>query len=224
MPKPMAPINGVPFLDYLINSVVKVGIKKILILVGYKSNIITSRYDKINNIIVEYSFGSVEQKTGRRLLNSRNKLDKNFLLLYGDNYWPIEIKEMIKNYKKLNMSLTTTVFSNKAGTGEYGFKNNIVVSQNGLVENYDKKQNTDLANGVDIGYFLISKKSINFNIEGNVSFEEDMLPKFIKKKQLGAYLTHNQYYYITNVASLKKFEIASVKNNFSSLPSNYFGS
>lgn len=36
LPKPMAPINNVPFLSYLIYSLKQQGIKKILILVGYK--------------------------------------------------------------------------------------------------------------------------------------------------------------------------------------------
>ena len=44
MPKPMAPINGKPFLDYLIHSIISVGINQILILLGYKSEMIVSRY------------------------------------------------------------------------------------------------------------------------------------------------------------------------------------
>ena len=44
VPKPMALINKIPFLDYLISSLIKVKIKKILILVGYKSETIISRY------------------------------------------------------------------------------------------------------------------------------------------------------------------------------------
>ena len=47
IPKPMAPINGVPFLDYLINSVIQAGIGKILILLGYKADLIADRYKKL---------------------------------------------------------------------------------------------------------------------------------------------------------------------------------
>ena len=48
MPKPMAPVNGIPFLDYLINSIIMAGIDNILILLGYKAYIITNRYKIIN--------------------------------------------------------------------------------------------------------------------------------------------------------------------------------
>ena len=42
MPKPMAPINGIPFLDYLIHSIIQAGIENILILLGYKADMIAS--------------------------------------------------------------------------------------------------------------------------------------------------------------------------------------
>ena len=49
LPKPMAPINNIPFLSYLIFTLKKQGIKKILILVGYKSKKIINFY-KIKKI------------------------------------------------------------------------------------------------------------------------------------------------------------------------------
>ena len=223
MPKPMAPINGVPFLDYLIYSIVQAGIKNILILLGYKADVIIDRYNSMRNISIEFSYGSVNDQTGRRVLNAYDQLDDYFLLMYGDNYWPIELDAMSSNYQKLNASVTTTVFSNKNGTGEYGFGNNVVVSDNNYVVQYDKQRETDAANGVDMGYFLVAKNTLDPEMPGNVSFEIDILPELIAKKQLGAYVTDTQYYYITNMQTLKDFESATRSNNFLPLPQNYFG-
>ena len=99
----------------------------------------------------------------------------------------------------------------------------MVVSEAGVVDKYDKKRETDSANGLDIGYFLIAKDSLDSHMSGNVSFEEDILPQFIAQKQFGAYVTDTQYYYITNIQSLKNFEAAAETNNFLPLPQNYFG-
>ena len=181
IPKPMAPINQIPFLDYLISSIYQVGINNILILVGYKSSIIIDRYKKMKNI--KFSVGTEFDETGRRLLNAYNQLNDNFLFVYGDNYWPIELEKMKQNFNKLNVSVTTTVFSNKNGTGEYGYKNNIKVGSNGLVVKYDKKRQTQDANGVDIGYFLMNKGVLNPQISDNVSFELDILPILIEEKK-----------------------------------------
>ena len=223
LPKPMAPINGIPFLDYLIQSIVLSGIKKILILVGYKSEVIMSRYRNIKDITIEFSLGTEEDQTGRRVLNAYEQLDDHFMLMYGDNYWPIELQDMWSNYQNSNAQISTTVFSNKKGTGEYGYENNVVVGDDGVVIKYDKKRKTGEANGVDIGYFLVSKKTLNPNLSDNVSFEEDMLPQYISKNQLAAYVTDTQYYFITNIQTLKDFENAAVTNEFLSLPKKYFG-
>lgn len=223
MPKPMAPINEIPFLDYSLNSIIKAGIKNILILVGYKAKVITDRYNNMKNINIKFSYGTEENQTGLRVLNAFDQLHEHFLLMYGDNYWPIEIDKMWSNYQQSQKKASTTVFSNKCGTGEYGHENNVVVSEGGVVVKYDKKRGTEIANGVDIGYFLVAKESLNRDMSGNVSFEEDILPQFIAQKQLGAYVTDAQYYYITNMQSLKDFEVAAKTKNFSPLSQNYFG-
>ena len=157
IPKPLAPINGIPFLDYLINSLVNVGINNIVLLLGYKYNLIVSRYKYLTNIKINFSIGNISDNTGRRLLNSYELLNENFLFLYGDNYWPIELSQMWSNYKKKNASISTTVFSNLSGTGEYGKENNIVVGNDGSILDYDKSRTNPDANGVDIGYFILSK-------------------------------------------------------------------
>lgn len=222
IPKPMAPVNELPFLDYLIYSIIRAGIKDILILVGYKSEIIIERYKTISGVKIDFSFASETYNTGKRLINAYSKLNNHFLLMYGDNYWPIEINKMWENYKKLQVEVSTTVFSNTKGTGEYGFENNVVVSKNNLVSNYDKERKTREANGVDIGYFIVSKKSINPNIKDNISYEENILPELIKQNMLGAFSTNKQYYYITNIRTLKNFEREVLLNNFLPLPKKYF--
>ena len=50
IPKPMAPIGNIPFLDFLINSLLNQGIKNFLILTGYKSEVIEKRYSSIKEI------------------------------------------------------------------------------------------------------------------------------------------------------------------------------
>ena len=217
----MALINEFPFLDYLLDSVVQAGIKKILILLGYKANVIAERYKSIKNITIEFSYGTEEDQTGRRVLNAYDQLDGHFLLMYGDNYWPIELDAMWSNYQQSGVKVSTTVFSNKNGTGEYGYENNVVVGKDGIVLKYDKKRETDEANGVDIGYFLVTKDALNRQMQGNVSFEIDILPQLISRKKLGAYVTDTQYYYITNMQTLKDFEKAAMINNFSPLSHNY---
>jgi len=214
IPKPMAPVNGSPFLDYLIDSLIRVDIKKVLFLVGYKSEAIIKRYkDSLGGMVqFEYSIGLTEDNTGRRLLNAYNLLEDHFILLYGDNYWPIQLDPMVSLYKKTEAAVLTTVFSNKDGAGEYGWENNVEVGNDSYVKRYDKTRKSFGLNGIDIGYFLVSKKALNPSLKENLSFESDILPEFIVRKQLVAYVTDIQYYFITTLESLRKFEAFVRKN------------
>ncbi len=216
LPKPLAPINGIPFLDYLLQSILHIGITEILLLLGYQSQKVIDRYGYAllnGKVKVEYSVGTVDDLTGRRLLNAYKFLAPRFLLLYADNYWPIELKQMLKLYNKKGAKVMTTVFSNKTATGEYGRENNVEVDADCFVKRYDKKRKSLNLTGVDIGYFMVDKSLLEANTPGNISFEEDILPKFISQRQLIAYITDTQYFYITDMLSLKRFENFVTQNN-----------
>ena len=70
---------------------------------------------------------------------------------------------------------------------------------------------------------IVAKKAIDPKISLNVSFEEDILPYYISKNELSAYITEKQYYYITDISSLKKFEDVTLEFKFHPLPNKYFG-
>ena len=213
LPKPMAPINNIPFLSYLIFTLKKQGIKKILILVGYKSKKIINFYKNKKDISIKFSFSNTKSDTGRRVLNAYKLLDKEFVLLYGDNFWPLNLKKMYKKFKSKKAHVSTTVFNNYFGTAEYGKENNVYVNKKSFVQKYDKKREDKKLNGIDIGFFIVEKKFLNFFKEKskNYSFESDFLIKAIEFKKLIAYRTDRQYYSITNFKMLKKFEKISKK-------------
>lgn len=208
LPKPMAPINNIPFLSYLISSLKKAGIKKILILVGFKPNKIINFYSDNKDIPINFSFSSTNSDTGKRILDAYKLLDNEFLLLYGDNYWVPNIEKMYKKFKMKDALISTTVFNNKLGTAEYGKQNNVYVKKNSFVEKYDKSRSEKKLNGVDIGFFIIKKKFLNnFKVKNiNYSLENDFLLQAIQLKKLIAYQTNRQYFSITNSKMLKKFE------------------
>ena len=219
IPKPMVPIAGQPFLDYLLASLIKVGISKVLILVGYRANVIMDHYDRGENhgFSIDYSVGTTEDLTGRRLINAYDQLEDHFLLLYGDNFWPVPLNDMATNYQRLKVPVTTTVFSNKQGTGEYGFENNVAVSETGLIKAYDKKRCLADLNGVDIGYFIVDKSVLNPDEPGNFSFEEKVLTQLVEQHRLGAFVTDEQYYFVTNASTLRNFERYAVVNKILSI-------
>ncbi|MBF0619424.1 MAG: NTP transferase domain-containing protein [Candidatus Omnitrophica bacterium] len=216
LPKPMAPVSGRPFADYLVRSLVEAGIQRLLFLVGYRADRIMDHYGdgKSFGLRIDYSVGTAEDLTGRRLLNAYPQLEDRFLLLYGDNYWPVPMAAMTENYARLGLPVTTTVFSNKQGTGEYGFGNNVVVGPRGIVKAYDKSRQAPGLNGIDIGFFLVDKSVIDPDEPGNFSFEETILARVAAEGRLGAFMTDEQYYYITSLENLSGFERIAREKKF----------
>jgi NDP-sugar pyrophosphorylase family protein len=222
IPKPIAPVNGIPFLDYLINSVRIAGFSNILLLIGYKGQQIRKRYENVKNLHIEFHQGTEDDETGRRLLNAHHLLDDVFLLMYGDNYWPIEIDQILEQTGRNRGQASTTVFSNVDGTGEYGYGNNIAVNSDGRVLRYDKTRRSSSLNGVDIGYFYVPRNLLDTKITTNVSFENHILPSLIAANLLTAYITHTQYYYITDLQSLNQFARTVQTKGFAPLPQCFF--
>jgi D-glycero-D-manno-heptose 1,7-bisphosphate phosphatase len=142
------------------------------------------------------------------VLDAYRLLDKEFLLLYGDNFWPPDLKRMYRKFKNKNALISTTIFNNKSGTAEYGKENNVYVRKDSFVKKYDKSRQNKNLNGVDIGFFIVKKKFLKFfqKKNKNFSFENDILIEAIKLKKLIAYRTNKQYFSITNFEMLNKFE------------------
>ena len=104
-----------------------------------------------------------------------------------------------------------SIFTNKQGTAEYGYKNNVLVGPDDIVLEYDPQRKNLSNNGVDIGYFLVNKSAIPRNGPIELSFQNDILSNYCKSGNVSAYWIENQYYYITNFDSLNSVQRAFSK-------------
>ena len=105
IPKPMIPIGGKPLLEHTILSLKEVGITEILIIVGYREDIIKGYFgdglgefgvnidyiSQIEHLGTAHAFGLAKDFVG----------DDNFFLMYGDLLTdPQVFKEVLEIYKK----------------------------------------------------------------------------------------------------------------------------
>jgi histidinol-phosphate phosphatase family protein len=204
VPKPMVRVNNRPFLEYLIEMFKTNGISEVVLLLGYLPEKVTEYFGDGSGfgIDIKYSIGKVPDKTGTRIRNAGPLLDDLFLLAYGDNYWPLNLKKLMKFYSGQKTLISTTVYRNKDGKGEYGPENNIYVDKDGYVVKYDKLRKDENLNGVDIGFFIVDKKVLPLMPASDFSFEEEILPAMVSKRELSGYFTEHRYHYITTPESL----------------------
>ncbi len=202
-PKPMVLINNRPYLEYLIELLKQNGISKIVLLLGYLYKKIVDHFGDGSNfgINIKYSIGDVSFETGKRIKDAENLIQDHFLLMYCDNYLPLNLQKLIEYHNKNQTLATVTVYTNKDSIT----RNNIYVDENGYVVKYDKSRTDKNLNGVEIGFFIIDKKVLNLMPKNNFSFE-NMLPQLIEKRQLSGYLTDHRYYSIGSLERISKTE------------------
>ncbi len=200
LPKPMIPVNRKPFLEYLIELLKENGIEEVILLLGYLPEKIKEYFGDGSTfgIKIKYSIGDISFENGKRIKNAAQLLDDNFLLMYCDNYWPLNLKKLVKYHDEHNVLTTVTIYTNKDNFTE----SNMEVGNQGYVILYDKSRKEKNLSGVDIGFFIISKNVLKLMPNTNFSFEKEILPELIKKKQLAGYLTDHRYYSIGKIERL----------------------
>ena len=200
-PKPMYPINGVPFIVYLIKQIKSFGINDIIVLLGYLPDKVTEYLGDGSNygVNISYSITPVEYDTQFRLLDIKDRLNDSFLMMYCDNLCPINFDRLVDNYFKHDALIELSVYSNE----DKYTKDNIKLSEDGRVIVYDKKRVTDGLQGVDIGYAIVSKKVLEYTSDKNENFEAVVYPKLVAEGKLYATVTRHRYYSIGSFARIE---------------------
>jgi D-glycero-D-manno-heptose 1,7-bisphosphate phosphatase len=198
IPKPMVNVNGKPFLFHLIQQCKSNGIKKILLLCGYKSDVIQKYFGsgKKIGITIQYHINPPEIETYQRIYNARNLLEKEFLLLYSDNYSSLNLHDLFSNYKKLKSKLIISLCKKRNGNITIDKKNKIISKYF-----FSKSKKADF---VEIGYMIVNKKIIISNYPNtNVSFNF-FIDKFADKKKVNYFFNDTGYLSISDLKRLNK--------------------
>ncbi len=199
-PKPMAKINEIYFLQYLINIFSKYPINKIYILTGYKNKIIFKNFhNKIFNFIkIICMRENKPMGTGGALFQLRKKV-KDFILVNGDTIFNINLNDFVKSYKKKNLGCVALTPNNR---NIHNYKlNNLSIKNNSLIY----KKNSKLMNG---GVYFFKKKLLTNLQNKPMSLENELLPKLIKRGKLNGKIYKD---FFLDIGTPKYFRSSSKK-------------
>ena len=150
----MAPIHGRPFLAYLIDQLREQGIRQIVLLTGYRGELIGEYFGDGSGygVEIDYSRGPAEWETGRRMWEARAMLDERFLLLYSDNYVPFNLEKLLGVHSARGGALTLLLQAKQKG--------NIRLGPDGGIELYDPRRAAPGLDHVEIGYMIVERDSV----------------------------------------------------------------
>jgi len=126
IPKAMVPIKGKPFLEHQLKILKNNGLNDILICIGYLGEEVKKYFGNGEKwgLNIEYSFEREPLDTGGAIKNAEDRLENEFLALYGDTFLDINYKDLISYSRKKAKLGTIVVFKNKPKI----FKNNIEIN------------------------------------------------------------------------------------------------
>ena len=84
-PKAMIPVANRPIIEYVIEALLKNGIREIIVVVGYRKEQVTRFLNQLD-VPIEVVVQEKQLGTGHALLSAESRIRDNFLLLPGDNY------------------------------------------------------------------------------------------------------------------------------------------
>jgi len=159
VPKPMIPIGGKPLLEHALLNLRDVGVQEILIIVGYKEEIIKNYFGNglsKFNIKIEYTTQLEHLGTAHAVDFAKDFVgDDDFFLMYGDLLTdPKVFKEVLEIYQKSSCEgLISLIEVNNPQ--EYGI---ISLNKEAYVEKISEKPSVDLnlGNLANAGIFIFN--------------------------------------------------------------------
>ena len=192
VPKPMAPVNGVPFLTFLFHKLILAGIEHVILSTGYLHEVIENFYgNAFESLRITYSIEEQPLGTGGAILLGMNKTcTNNVLVLNGDTLFEIDFAKMAA-YHLQKESLLTIALREEDEVSRYG---SVQVDDSGKITAFAEKNQVQGKGLINGGIYMINASLFpGINMPEKFSFEKDVLEKYYH--QINFYgLAFNSYF------------------------------
>lgn len=192
VPKPMAPIAGRPFLDYIVRNLIRQGLGHICFLAGYKAEVIEHYFSKeFADSQLRYSVESMPLGTGGAIaLAMQSSRFNKFLVMNGDTYFNIRYQQFLQSWRPGTVKMALKVVDDPARYGQ------VMVDAEGLVLSFAEKNPLAIAGNdfaINAGIYLLEKSDVRLPVDQPTSFEKDVLPGLVQQQRLYAQTFKNEF-------------------------------
>jgi len=190
LPKPMAPVAGRPFLEYVLDKFVVGGITEITLSVGYQADVIINHFGhQFKGIPIRYSKETEPLGTGGGIVHALKKgSNKPVLIVNGDTLLDIDYKVLIDWYEK-SQSEISMVLRKMSDVSRYGAVN---ISENKVIGFTEKGKAAEGYINAGV-YFLKPEVFREYDLSKQFSFESDFLQKYCSVLMPMAFLTEEYF-------------------------------
>ena len=202
VPKPMATINGKPFLYYLLTYLESQHISRIILSVGYKYQTIIDYFgNDFRSIPIIYVIEKKPLGTGGGIALALKECNtESIFIMNGDSFFPIDLHELKKVHDEKKTEITLAL-KELPESDRYG---TTILDNDSMIVSFSEKaeRKEALING---GIYLLDKgKFEQRRFARSFSFEKDYLEKVVDAKCVAGCIFNNYFVDIGTPESYEK--------------------
>jgi D-glycero-alpha-D-manno-heptose 1-phosphate guanylyltransferase len=216
IPKPMADINGKPFLDYLMSFAVSKGVGSFVLSVGHRREVIKDYFkSSFNGVPVVYAEETEPLGTGGAIKKSLEMCkDENVFVFNGDTFFPMDLAAAMDGHLKSG-ALFTMALKTLENFDRYGV---VSVDETGRTVTGFEEKTFRSSGRINAGVYILSRKILPLlPPEKKFSFEKDFMEKSPERLRIGAFVSGA---YFIDIGVPEDYERA--KREFKNAPPGMF--
>lgn len=154
-PKVLAPVNGRPFLSYLLEQLIVAGFRDVILCTGYKAEMIKKAFgNRCKNLAIRYSHEPEPLGTGGALRYALPMIENDTVLaMNGDSYIDEELSAYLEWYFK-NEVEAALLLTKTADASRYG---SVEVNIKGCIIRFDEKKENAGSGYINSGVYIFKK-------------------------------------------------------------------
>lgn len=187
-PKPMALIQGRPFMEYVIRELRRHGIDDIIFAVGYKGSMVEEYFRDGSGFGIRASYAYEESLLGTAgaIKNAAvHMTGDEVFVLNADTLYRTDYERLvdIKRDKELDMALVLRRVPDISRYGE-------AVLEDSMLTAFNEKSDERRPGTINGGVYLLSRRLIGQIPAGKVSLENEMIPRWMAAgRRIGGFVS-----------------------------------
>jgi D,D-heptose 1,7-bisphosphate phosphatase len=208
MPKPMAPVGGIPLLEHQLILLKNYGFLDITIITGYGAAVIEDYFQSGERWGINLSYHREQFPLGTTggIKEIEKLLIEDFMVLYGDVMVNMNLRRLAEFHWTKKSACTLVLHPN-----DHPFDSDLVEvdSEHKIIAFHPKPHEPDkyYRNLVNAGVYIISPAMLRYIKKGvPEDFGRDIFPKVVNKAPLFGYITTE---YLKDIGTPERFEMVN---------------
>jgi D-glycero-alpha-D-manno-heptose 1-phosphate guanylyltransferase len=177
LPKCMAPVNGRPFLDYLLQYLDDLGLKRVILSVGHKHEPITEHYgNTFRDLQLDYAIEPEPLGTGGALKLAMQQVQEPLVLVMnGDTFFEMDVPKLLNAQRSSDAVITLALYEAN-DVSRYG---SVTLDEERRITGFVEKNKSTGKGLINGGMYMINKRYFTSKeLPEKFSFERDFLQKY----------------------------------------------